>query len=90
VFKGATRPALKFGVPLVPLMCIIGAGLMVSSVTTLLANALTIPVIAAAGALTRTDDQIYRQLWLWFVHRVLHRNRSDKQLQAAVYSPMRS
>ena len=29
IYKGATRPAMKFGVPLVPLVTLLGAGMLI-------------------------------------------------------------
>ena len=30
IYKGATRPAMKFGIPLVPLVVLFGAGMLVT------------------------------------------------------------
>ena len=88
VFKGCTRSATKLGVPLYLLMGIVFTFLMIGALTTLIASLLMIPVIAAAGALTRSDPQIWRQMGLWIIHRLQHRNpQADKALSAVTYLP---
>lgn len=88
LFKGATRPAMKFGVPLIPLMAIVGASLVISSVTSLLVNLLCIPIVAVAGLMTRADDQMFRLLWLRLYCRVVHLNRNARFWRASTYAPL--
>ena len=64
VFKGCTRPAMLWGVPLVPLL-IVGGGMLIPSIWALLASPplgvgmlfLMIPVFVAMRVITRRDDQ---------------------------------
>lgn len=88
LFKGCTRPAMKLGVPLIPLVAIGCTGLIASSFFGLWVNLLCIPVIAVAGFMTRTDDQIFRLIWLWFYCRVLHLNRNARFWQSSTYAPL--
>jgi type IV secretion system protein VirB3 len=64
VFKGCTRPAMLWGVPLVPFL-MIGGGMLIPAIWALLASPplgvgmlfLVIPVFAAMRVITRRDDQ---------------------------------
>jgi len=66
IFKGATRPALVFGVPLVPAVLVGGLGILLTTYAFVLARSLVIAgalfiVVAAAWIwmylVTRRDDQ---------------------------------
>ena len=64
VFKGCTRPAMLWGVPLVPFL-IVGGGMLIPGIWALLASPplgvgllfLMIPVFVAMRVITRRDDQ---------------------------------
>ncbi|ABO58716.1 VirB3 family type IV secretion system protein [Burkholderia vietnamiensis] len=64
VFKGCTRPAMLWGVPLVPLL-MIGGSMLIPAIWALLASPalgvgillLMIPVFVAMRMTTRHDDQ---------------------------------
>lgn len=64
VFKGCTRPAMLWGVPLVPFL-MVGGGMLIPAIWALLASPplgvgllfLMIPVFIAMRAITRGDDQ---------------------------------
>ncbi|MFM0433739.1 VirB3 family type IV secretion system protein [Paraburkholderia aspalathi] len=64
VFKGCTRPAMLWGVPLVPFL-MVGGGMLIPGIWALLASPplgvglvfLTIPVFVAMRVITRRDDQ---------------------------------
>lgn len=64
VFKGCTRPAMLWGVPLVPFL-MVGGGMLIPSIWALLASPplgvgllfLIIPVFVAMRVITRRDDQ---------------------------------
>ncbi|RQT14826.1 type IV secretion system protein VirB3 [Burkholderia contaminans] len=64
VFKGCTRPAMLWGVPLVPFL-MIGGGMLIPAIWALLASPLLgaailflmIPVFVAMRWITRLDDQ---------------------------------
>jgi len=82
IFKGATRPAMKFGVPLVPLVTIFCAAMLAIMWGGLLVSWWIAPgVIAAAFAAlawmrftTKKDDQRYRQLFLRTKLTLIHKN----------------
>lgn len=64
VFKGCTRPAMLWGVPLVPFL-VIGGGTLIPAIWALLASPpfgvailfLMIPAFVAMRVITRHDDQ---------------------------------
>lgn len=71
IYKGATRPAIVLGVPLLPALGLIGAGglvgawgaFLVSRWCLALAALIVIPGIAWMRLLTQQDDQRVRQHW---------------------------
>jgi type IV secretory pathway VirB3-like protein len=72
VFKGATRPAVLLGVPIVPLVLVEGTLFLLALWLFLLVSGFAALVVAALGVLallimrlqTREDDQRLRQLGL--------------------------
>ncbi|MBN3786568.1 VirB3 family type IV secretion system protein [Burkholderia sp. Ac-20353] len=82
VFKGCTRPAMLWGVPLVPFL-MIGGGMLIPAVWALLASppvgvailVLMIPVFVAMRVITRHDDQRLAQYALRLRMRLRQRNR---------------
>jgi type IV secretion system protein VirB3 len=64
VFKGCTRPAMLWGIPLVPFL-MVGGGMLIPSIWALLTSPplgvgllfLMIPVFVAMRLITRRDDQ---------------------------------
>ena len=93
IYKGATRPAMKFGIPLVPLVVLFGAGMLV----TMWGGALlswwvavgvvvaTLPALAWMRFVTRKDDQRFRQIFVASKLRLHDRNRH--LWHARSYSP---
>jgi type IV secretion system protein VirB3 len=93
IYKGATRPAMKFGIPLVPLVSLIGAGMLVSMWGGALLSWWVVggvsfaicPALAWMRFVTRKDDQRFHQL---FVAARLHLNdRNHRFWHARSYSP---
>lgn len=72
IYKGATRPAMKLGIPLVPLVVLIGLGMLISVWGATLVSAWVVVgvVIAIGPALawmrftTRRDDHRFHQLFI--------------------------
>lgn len=88
VFKGCTRPAMKFGVPIVPLIVVGSLVAIFAQLTTVLALGLIFPIVVVMGQITRSDDQKYRLLWLRFYCRIIHLNRTAKFWNASTYAPV--
>ena len=93
IYKGATRPAMKFGVPLVPLVSVCGAGMLVTMWggafftwwVALGVVATAIPALAWMRHVTRRDDQRLHQVFVAARLRLQDRNR--RLWHARSYSP---
>ncbi|SEA60100.1 type IV secretion system protein VirB3 [Paraburkholderia sartisoli] len=94
VFKGCTRPAMLWGVPLVSAL-MVGGGMLVPAIWALLASPelgvgillLMIPVFVAMRVITRNDDQRLAQLALRL--RMSLRQRNRRLWGAHAYVPVR-
>jgi len=72
IYKGATRPPMVFGVPLVPFLCVAGFGFLsgmylmvyLSLVWSAVAAGITVYALLWMRTLTRRDDQRLRQALL--------------------------
>jgi type IV secretion system protein VirB3 len=72
IYKGATRPAMKFGIPLVPLVTLLGAamllvvwgGFLISWWTAAAVVVICIPMLGWMRVVTRRDEQRFRQMLL--------------------------
>lgn len=81
IFKGCTRPAMLFGVPIVPFVVTVGAILIagmwtfiVSSAAAMIVLSLMIPALFAMRMVTRSDDQRLRQRFMALRMRLSQRN----------------
>ncbi|AJX00041.1 VirB3 family type IV secretion system protein [Burkholderia gladioli pv. gladioli] len=94
VFKGCTRPAMLWGVPLVPLL-MVGGCILIPAIWALLASPpagvgivlLLVPVFVTMRAVTRHDDQRLAQVVLCF--RMAFRQRNRRFWGAHAYVPVR-
>jgi type IV secretion system protein VirB3 len=94
VFKGCTRPAMLWGVPLVSAL-MVGGGMLIPAIWALLASApvgvgillLMIPVFVAMRVITRNDDQRLAQLAMRL--RIGLRQRNRRFWGAHAYVPVR-
>lgn len=83
IYKGATRPAMKLGIPLVPLVVLFGAGMLaviwggvlLSWWISLVVAASVGPVLLWMRLVTARDDQRFRQMVLALRLRLYDRNR---------------
>lgn len=93
IYKGATRPAMKFGVPLIPLVVLFGSGMLLVLWSGLLLSwwiaggvvAAIVPALAWMRHVTARDDQRFRQVLLGLKLRLNDRNRAF--WRARSYSP---
>jgi type IV secretion system protein VirB3 len=93
IFKGATRPAMKFGIPLVPLVCLAGSsmllcvwgGLLVSGWLALAVLMAVVPCFFWMRWVTHRDDQRFRQLFL--AVRLLGLSRNRRLWRSRSYAP---
>jgi type IV secretion system protein VirB3 len=94
IFKGCTRPAMLWGIPMVPAL-VVGGGMLIPAIWALLASPpigvgiviLIVPVFVVMRSIARHDDQRLAQLGLLFRMRVRQRNRGF--WGAHSYMPMR-
>jgi type IV secretion system protein VirB3 len=94
VFKGCTRPAMLWGVPLVSAL-MVGGGMLIPAIWALLTSPpvgvgillLMIPVFVAMRVITRNDDQRLAQLALRL--RMSLRQRNRRFWGAHAYVPVR-
>lgn len=92
IYKGATRPAMKAGVPLVPLVVLCGAGMLVVLWVGTLVSWWALPAVLAAMLpswiamrhITRRDDQRLHQWAL--AARLRWRDRNHRFWQARSYA----
>jgi type IV secretion system protein VirB3 len=94
VFKGCTRPAMLWGVPLVPFLTV-GGGMLIPGIWALLASPplgvgllfLMIPVFITMRVITRRDDQRLAQYALRL--RLVVRQRNRRFWESHAYVPVR-
>ena len=93
IYKGATRRAMKLGIPLVPLVILFGAtmllvmwgGILVSWWVALAVLSAVLPVLGWMRYVTARDDQRFRQMFLAAKLRFHDRNRRFWKTRS--YSP---
>ena len=93
IYKGATRPAMKFGVPLVPLVSLFGTGMLVTLWGGVLLSWWTAPIVFAVAMpalawmrfVTRRDDQRFRQMFL--AARLRSGDRNRRLWKSRSYTP---
>ena len=83
IYKGATRPAMKLGVPLVPLVILFGSGMLLVMWGGILVSwwialgvvVAVLPTLAWMRFVTAKDDQRFRQIFVALKLRIHDRNR---------------
>lgn len=93
IYKGATRPAMKFGIPLVPLVVLAGlgallglwGGLFVGGWVLVLVAAVITPAFWWMRLVTQRDDQRFRQMLL--AMRLAALDRNARFWKTRSYSP---
>jgi len=88
LFKGCTRPAMVFGVPLVPLAVVSGAVILLSVWTTILLAFSLFPVVMVMRLIAKSDDQQFRLLGLKFLFRTVNYNHNGRFWKSSSYSPL--
>ena len=93
IYKGATRPAMKLGIPLVPLVVLFGTGMLLTMWGGLLVSwwialgvlVSILPALAWMRFVTAKDDQRFRQMFVAAKLRLYDRN--GRFWRARSYSP---
>lgn len=88
LFKGCTRPAMVFGVPLVPLAAVCVVVILLSIWTTIFLAVLLVPIVLVMRQIAKQDDQQFRLLGLKILFRVINTNKNGKFWKASAYSPL--
>ena len=89
VFKGCTRPAMLWGVPLVP-MVVIGLLIVLLAFWIWLPLAMAVvPAVIVMRQIVANDDQQFRLLWLRAKCRVLYPNRNGRYWRSSAYGPFK-
>lgn len=88
LFKGCTRPAMLFGVPMVPLVIVSVVVVLLSIWTSILLAVSLVPIVMIMRLITKSDDQQFRLLSLKFIFRFVHRNNNATFWKASAYSPI--
>jgi type IV secretion system protein VirB3 len=96
IFKAATRPAMFFGVPMIPFLAFTGLFMLlamwlfylVSFYVSLLLGLLYVPIVMVMRQITKRDDQRLHQLWKRAVMRTRH--AAGRRMWGAIsFSPIR-
>jgi len=93
IYKGATRPAMKLGIPLVPLVVLLGTGMLlvmwggtfVSWWVALGVAIAMLPALLWMRLVTAKDDQRFHQMFVALKLRIPDRNH--RVWHARSYSP---
>lgn len=96
IFRGCTRPAMCWGIPWMPLLCVSGAFLLLavwlfyllSPYVSLFLLALYVPLVLIMREITRQDDQRLRQMGLRLRMR-FRMGAARRRWGACSYSPLR-
>lgn len=88
LFKGCTRPAMIFGVPVVPLVVVAGIIIILAVWTTILVAVLIPVAILIMRQIVKKDDQQFRLLGLRMRFRLVAMNRNARFWKASAYSPV--
>lgn len=88
LFKGCTRPAMIFGVPVMPFVIVCGSIVLITVWTTFFCLVALPVAILLMRHITKTDDQMFRLLWLKMRFRLMHYNHNARFWKASAYSPI--
>lgn len=88
LFKGCTRPAMLWGVPLAPFLAVMGVLLLLAMWLSLLIALLMLPAYFLMRYVVRNDEQQFRLLALKFLCRVMRRDANHRFWKASAYAPV--
>ena len=89
IFKGCTRPAMLFGIPVVPFAVVVGIVVLLAVWISLLLVILLVPIIFVMRMVTKSDDQQFRLSGLKLYCRLLpNTNKNHTFWKASAYSPI--
>jgi type IV secretion system protein VirB3 len=85
IYKGATRPPILWGVPMLPGLAAVGVGSVIAAWTAYALSSpwplvitflVLVPLLGWMKIVTKKDDQRVIQYFLWMQMQLLHRNRA--------------
>ncbi len=88
IFKGCTRPAMLWGVPIVPFVVVFGAVALSAVWINLFLFVLLLPIYFIMRLVVKNDDQMFRLLGLKMLFRLVNANRNGAFWKASSYSPV--
>ena len=88
LFKGCTRPAMWFGVPVVPLVIVSLIIILLAVWFSFFIAAALLPVILTMRWIAKTDDQQFRLLGLKMLFRLINYNHNADFWKSSAYSPI--
>lgn len=88
LFKGCTRPAMVFGVPIVPLGIMSGMVLLPAFWLNLLLIGVWPILLIVMRAIAAKDDQQFRLLFLKFWCRIVNYNKNSSFWNSSCYAPL--
>lgn len=88
IFKGCTRPAMLWGVPITPFVVVFGVVTLLAMWFHLFILLAFIPLYTIMRLIVRSDDQQFRLLGLKAKCRLLNLNRNAKFWKSSAYSPV--
>ena len=88
LFKGCTRPAMLWGVPIVPLVLVGSFFVLMGIYVNILVTVTLIPVFFIMRQIAKKDDQQFRLLGLRILFRIVHLNRNGAFWKASTYAPV--
>lgn len=89
LFKGCTRPAMMWGIPITPFVVAFGFVMLLAIWVNLLLLVLFLPVYVLMRMVVKSDDQQFRLLGLKAKCRLANFNHNGGFWNASTYAPVR-
>lgn len=89
LFKGCTRPAMMWGVPITPFVTAFGLVMLLAIWFNLLLALLFIPIYVLMRMVVKSDDQQFRLLAMKAKCRMIRFNHNGRFWKASAYAPVR-
>lgn len=87
IFKGATRPACVWGIPIQPFVLSMGIFLLLAFYIWLPLLLLAFPTLFILNRIAKDDDQKFRQLFLYYRINVFGSSNKNKWGKIASFAP---
>lgn len=87
LFRGLTRSAMVVGVPVFPLVIMVGSVLMIGLWTKPYAWFIGIPLYITMRIIVKHDDKAFRIWGLWIETKLMNKRKFKRFWGASTYSP---